>query len=227
MNTVAKIKNRCLMLLLLLLTTGHVHAYDDLLRWGISAGGNITKANSDGDGLMHTGWQFDSSGGYYVGVTLKLGLPLTGLGIDGSLYYSQEMVDIGTNNIWMTDKLRYFTIPVHLRYDLEVPGIDNALVPFGFVGPQCSLALNDYDWYRLLSTDPLSTLTTYSPTENYTADQIWKLDLGFGLIIMGHVQIAYSYDVPLNTAFRFKTIYNEASENFKMGCHRIGMTYYF
>lgn len=215
------------MLLLAFLAVNTAYAYDDLFRWGITGGGNISKAEGDGPGFLDSGWDFDTSGGYFVGLTVKIGLPMTGFGLDGSFYYSQEMVDISSGGSRVTDKLRYFTIPVHLRYDLEVPAADNLIVPFGFVGPQCSFALNDFDWYALYSKDLLSSMAVHDPQYNETADQIWKLDLGFGVVLCGHVQIAYTYNVPLNNAFRFKTIYNDASENFKLGCHRIGLTYFF
>lgn len=217
----------CLSLLMAVCAWVNAQAYDDLFRWGISAGGNISKADSDGQGFLNTGWRFDSSGGYYVGLSFKMGLPFPGWGIDGSLYYSQEMADISSNDCWFTDKLRSFNLPLHLRYDFEISDIEEAFVPFAFAGPQYCFKLNDFDWYRLFSKDPLSAESLHDPTLNVTADKLWKLDLGFGVVLGGRVQVAYTYVIPLNTAFRFQTVYDEARDNFKLGCHRIGMTYYF
>lgn len=216
---------RIWMSLVSLLAVWTAQAQSDLLAWGVTAGANITRTAGKGEGFMHTGWDFDSQGGYYVGLMAKVSLPLTGFGLDGGLLYSQEVVSLSTHGAQITDKLRYYTVPVHLRYDLEVA--DGLLVPFGFVGPQCSFALNDFDWYRLFSMDALSAMTYHDPADNKTTAQLWKLDLGFGLMLGSQLQVSYCYSVPLNAAFTFKTVYDDARENFHTGTHRVGATYYF
>ena len=216
------------LLFAIVLMSGNAIAQSEFFRWGITAGGNITKADGDGKGFMDSGWNFDSSGGYFAGLSAKVDLPLSGLGIDASLLYSQEMVDIRTAGNIYTDKLRYFSIPLHARYDFEIPVLSRLAVPYAFVGPQVNLALNDFDWYKLFRQDPeKNQLDMDNIEDNFTSKQVWKMDLGFGVLVVNHIQVAYTYSVPLESSFRFKTAYEDTSSHFKMGTHRIGMTYFF
>jgi len=201
--------------------------------WGVTAGANITKTDGEGKGLLNTGWDTDTQGGYWLGVQIRLGLPMSGFGLDASLNYSQEVATVSTGNeslvITASDKLRYFTIPLHLRYDLELPGISEVLIPFAFAGPQVNFALNDFDWYSVARQAPDAIKDTEKKEEvQYeTSKQTWKIDLGFGVLLLGHVQLAYNYAIPLNDTFKFKTAYEDGKNNFKLGTHRIGLTYYF
>ena len=212
----------------IVLTCSSAMAQSEFFRWGVTAGGNISKVDGEGDGFMKTGWNFDSSGGYFAGLSAKVDLPLSGLGLDASLLYSQEMVDLRTAGNIYTDKLRYFSIPLHARYDFEIPVLSRLAVPYAFAGPQVNLALNDFDWYRLFRQDPeMSNKDIDDVEENYTKKQVWKMDLGFGVLVVNHIQVAYTYSVPLESSFRFKTVYEDTSSHFKMGTHRIGLTYFF
>lgn len=216
-----------LLVVMLLTAVGSLRAGSDIFRWGLSAGANITKASGDGPGVWGTGWRFDTSGGYYVGVSARLSIPLLNLGLDGSFLYSQEMADLRTDGILARDRLRYFSIPVHIRYDMELPALSEALIPFAFIGPQCNLALNDFDWYNAVSQHKDWKDLIDERPENSTSRQHWKLDLGFGLILLHHIQIAYCYAIPLNDTFTFQTAIEDGNNNFRLGTHRIGVTYFF
>jgi len=211
-----------------MLSMDSVFAGSDIFRWGITAGGNISKVDGTGTGFMDTGWHFDSSGGYFVGASARVSIPILNFGLDASFIYSQEMADIESNDVFITDKLRYFSIPLHLRYDIELPILSELVIPYVFAGPQCNLALNDFDWYRLFKQDPETAKSTYEvDTEYLSKDCVWKLDLGFGVIVGNHIQVSYFYAVPLESSFSFKTVYDDSRNQFKMGTHRIGLTYYF
>lgn len=212
---------------MLLLTFSSLRAGSDILRWGVSAGANITKVSGDGPGVLNTGWRFDTSGGYYVGLSARLSIPLVNLGLDASFLYSQEMADLRSQGIYARDRLRYFSIPIHVRYDMELPALSSALIPFAFAGPQCNLALNDFDWYDAVSQyEDWKEMIDQKP-DNSTSRQQWKLDLGFGVILLHHIQIAYCYAIPLNDTFSFQTAIEDGNNNFRLGTHRIGVTYFF
>lgn len=216
-----------LLVVLAMMSIGTLRAESDIFRWGISAGANITKASGDGPGVWGTGWRFDTSGGYYVGLSARLSIPLINLGLDGSFLYSQEMADLRSEGIMVRDRLRYFSIPLHVRYDMELPALSEALIPYAFIGPQCNLALNDFDWYEALSQhENWKDLIDQRP-ETFTSRQHWKLDLGFGLILLHKIQIAYCYAIPLNDTFSFQTAVEDGNNNFRLGTHRIGVTYFF
>ena len=217
-----------LLLVYALLSLDSVYAESDIFRWGITAGGNISKVDGTGTGFMNTGWHYDSSGGYYAGITARLSLPILNFGLDASFVYSQEMADIESNGASIMDKLRYFSVPVHVRYDLELPFLSDLIIPYLFGGPQCNFALNDFDLYEFFRQDPESAKRLYEVDSEYrTSTRVWKLDLGVGVILVDHVQVSYFYAIPFESSFRFKTIYDDSKSHFKMGTHRIGLTYYF
>lgn len=215
------------LLALLLATIGALRADSDILRWGISAGANITQASGNGPGLMNTGWLFDTESGYYLGLSARLSIPVLNVGLDASFLYSQETVTLASNHVVSSDYLRYFSIPLHLRYDFELPLLAEVLVPYIFAGPQVNLALNDFNWLELASQGYQSDVDPEQARHNTTHDQNWKLDLGFGLILVSHIQIHYNYAIPLTNTFSFSTAFDEGYNNFKLGTHRIGVTYFF
>lgn len=220
-------KRFSLLLVLLVNVFETLLAGGDLLRWGITAGANISKVQGDGPGFMNTGWQFDSRGGYYMGLTARLSIPIINIGLDGSFVYSQETADLHSNGVVMEDRLRYFSLPVHLRYDFEIPAVCEVLIPYIYAGPQCNMKLNDFDWYDIIRHDNDSQEQLGTEHENDTNPRSWKFDLGFGIIVVSHIQIAYNYAFPLNNAFGFDTTLQEGRNNFKLGTHRIGVSYYF
>lgn len=222
------LKRICLLLTGALLSSNCVMAGSDIFHWGITAGGNISKVSGSGSGFMDTGWKYDSSGGYFVGFSARLSIPIVNFGLDASFTYSQEMADIASNGANIMDKLRYFSIPVHLRYDFELPVLSGLVIPYAFVGPECNLSLNDFDVNEFFRKDPGSSRLLNEVDFDYlTKDQVWKLDLGFGVILFSHFQVSYFYAVPLESSFRFKTVYDDTSDHFRLGTHHIGLTYFF
>ena len=210
-----------LLLIALLAINTQLFAESDVLRWGITGGVNITKAKKDG-GTYGTGWDFDATSGFYAGFIARLSLPILGFGLDGSLLYSQEAVSVagttsGTQEKTTTDRLRFISIPVHLRYDLEIAAVRNIVIPFAFAGPQWNLAMNNFNW-----ENPQSG-------ENWeTNRQTWKFDLGFGAILFNHLQVSYNYAIPLNETFSVSSsTYNDVKNNYELGTHRIGLAYFF
>ena len=220
-------KRLAILLTLSLLTVGRLWALHDVFDWGVTAGANISKADSHGAGFMGTGWNFDSSGGYYLGFTSRINLPITGVAFDASFVYSQEMADIGSNGVSVAEKLRYFSIPLHVRYDFDMLSISEAFLPYVFMGPQCNLKLNDFDWYALARKDESMREKLDETMNNMTSDRTWKWDFGFGVILGGRIQLAYNYAFPLNHSFHLQTTDGVSDSAFRMGTHLIGLTYFF
>ena len=222
------LKRFCLFLAVCLLSLNTAFADSDIFRWGITAGGNITKVDGSGTGFNYKGWHYDSSGGFFAGFTARVSLPILNFGLDGSFVYSQEMADLGSGDANVMEKLRYFSVPVHVRYDLELPFFSNIIIPYVFAGPQCNFALNDFDLYELFRQDPESQHNMDKVDSEYrTNKRVWKVDLGLGVILFDHFQVSYYYAMPLESSFRFKTVYEDTKSHFRMGTHHIGLTFYF
>lgn len=192
----------------------------ELFRFGVVAGMNITKGDASGNIY---GWNPDSENGWFAGLQLKC-TSVIGLGFDASLLYSQEKVTIpGDLPLGVTDpvpstetsKVGYMAIPVHLRYDLLIPGVNWIATPFIFTGPQAAVTVKKIDkaYQQAISAN----------------DLVWRYDLGGGLLIFKHLQAAYSYSFPLSKTYEgnFGAKKDQFNEDYKSGVHRISLTYFF
>ncbi|MBQ0056592.1 MAG: porin family protein [Bacteroidales bacterium] len=185
--------------------------------WGVTAGMNISKIDWD-----HAGdTKADPENGWFAGVTAMVSLPVVGLGVDGALVYSQEKVPFAEG----TETLKQMSIPVHLRYDFKLPAVSNVLTPYVLAGPQFNYGLNDVK----------KTFEEVGLKESLKLDNSsnWKLDLGVGAILFDHLQVSYTYAIPMGDTGKLKAQeevlgnVETISNNYKLGTHRIGVAYYF
>ncbi|MBR0036497.1 MAG: outer membrane beta-barrel protein [Bacteroidales bacterium] len=191
--------------------------------FGLAAGMNITKPTG-GD------FELDPSGGWYAGLKAKVTIPAVGIGVDGALLYSLEEVTINDES----DKISYVSIPVNLRYEFQLPVVNKVVTPFLAAGPQFNYACNDLDLKAAKVSDP----TDVSQLENSgdalkkafdTENAQWKLNLGLGAIVFNHLEVSYTYGLPLGKSFKenFSEYGLSNYKNVKTGTHRIGVAYYF
>lgn len=216
-----------LLVLMTLCTTAVANPFD----FGVIAGMNISKGETSSN-VNYKGWSPDTENGWFAGVQLKVSLPIVGLGIDASLVYSQETLSVPvalhsydgmgdgdyTGQVKTeTSKMKYLGVPLHLRYDLNIPGANWIAVPFIFTGPQANLAVSKLD-------------QKYREVQKLNSkDLIWRYDLGGGIILLKHLQAAYSYSFPLSKSYegKFSDKKDQLDEDYKQGVHRISLTYFF
>ena len=202
----------------------------DPFRFGVIAGMNMTKGETSSD-VKYKGWSPDTENGWFAGFQLKCTFPVIGLGFDASVIYSQENLSVPVNmypfdNVGgdnpgevktETTKMNYLGIPVHLRYDLSIPGANWVAVPFIFTGPQANIAVSKLD-------------RKYDEYKDITSkDLVWRYDLGGGVILLKHLQAAYSYSFPLSKSYEGKFLdkTDKFTDDYKAGVHRISLTYFF
>lgn len=220
-------KNECSMkkicFTLLVIMTIFSAAKADPFRFGVVAGMNMTKGETSSS-VNYKGWSPDTENGWFAGFQLKFSIPVVGLGFDASLIYSQENLSVpaisGDNAdqvVTETTKMNYLGIPVHLRYDLSIPGANWVAVPFIFTGPQANIAVSKLD-------------RKYNEYKDINSkDLVWRYDLGGGIILLKHLQAAYSYSFPLSKSYegKFSEKTDKFNEDYKSGVHRISLTYFF
>lgn len=223
----------------------------EFFKYGLTAGANISRAEGGGPGFMHTGWQFSEGGGYFVGLAFLIPMPLWDfLSLDLSFVYSQETINMETKpspdqniqqnpTLQYSDKLRSFQTPLHLRWDIHLPVIEDVMkmVPYIYAGPQYCFNLNSFDWYSLFDKDHEKVQQTthdskyniddINPDKNKTEYRVWKADMGFGILFNHHVQLYWNYSLPIDDTFSFRTVYDDATNKFRIGSHRVGVSYYF
>lgn len=148
-----------------------------LVKFGVKGGLNLTKMDMD------NGVDTKNRTGFFIGPTMIIDLPLTGLDIDASaLYdYRASKVDVyDENDIQETLKQQQIAIPINVRYGF---GIGDVARVFAFAGPQFgfvidkeqSLWKNTADWKM--------------KTSNFS------VNVGVGATVLKHLQATVNYNV--------------------------------
>lgn len=181
--------------------------------WGVTGGMNVSKI--DWKNVKNT--KPESEKGWYAGITGKLTIPGVGLGIDGGVVYSQEGIDTGIDNV-KTDAAQFLSVPIHLRYDLQIWGVEEIFIPFAMIGPQFNYSMNELK-FEDFEGQSLGYIVKKANT--------WRLDMGAGFILWDHLQLSYSYGIPLGQAIQIDEEQGTTTFNYNLGTHRIGVVYYF
>ena len=199
-----------------------VPAQAKIFGFGVAAGMNITQPISDG-------LDFDPASGWYAGVKLKITAPVLGLGVDGSVLYSQEAISMeNADGISKSDRVGYIAVPIDLRYELKLPLVNKVAVPFVAVGPQFNYNVKDLDFKVSDLSGSISDSKEAFKTENAS----WRLNFGLGAVLINHLEVSYTYGLPLGKTFKenFKeyggTLIGK-TDNLKTGVHRVGLAWYF
>jgi len=148
-----------------------------LVKFGVKGGLNLTKMDMD------HGLDTKNKTGFFIGPTMIIDLPLTGLDIDASaLYdYRESKVDVyDEDDIQETLKQQQIAIPINVRYGF---GIGDVARVFAFAGPQFgfvidkeqSLWKNTADWKM--------------KTSNFS------VNVGVGAMVLKHLQATVNYNI--------------------------------
>lgn len=190
------------------------------LKFGLKGGLNVTDMKFSND-------VFDASNraGWFVGPTLKISLPVVGLGIDAAALYDQRSADvkIDANNVPTEEKTitqKSLNIPINLRYGV---GLGSTASVFLFAGPQFgfNVGTKNYKW-----TD----------TSNYALKKSnFSVNVGLGLSVLKHLEVAANYNIacgktadvtPLNAAQSVvSTAYGKSKS--RNNSWQISLAYYF
>lgn len=184
------------------------------LNFGVKAGMNLSSKPGSIEDIKTKG-----KGGFFIGPTAKLVLPIVGLGVEGNLLYSQSSSEIDGGEITR----RSIEVPIYLRYELSLPVVNKFVEPFVAVGPQFGWTMGDGE-----------------ETWGETADEIVKweykksnfsLNLGGGVTLLNHVQLHVNYNIALGNTGEWKEDYTDASWGYikgtKVNTWQVSATYIF
>lgn len=197
-----------------------------VIDFGVTAGMNIVQAEANDENAKY-GWSSDSQNGWYAGLQLKFTFPVVGLGLDVAATYAQnestfqlatsDQLGEGHGKLESIDKKTGFIcVPLHLRWDISLPAVNYAVTPYFFTGPQANYSVKKFE-------DDVDQ--KFNDIDFNSESLVWKWDLGAGVILLKHLQVAYAYEFPLTNTTSFS--YDDIKADYKMGTHRIGLTYYF
>lgn len=184
------------------------------VKFGLKGGLNVTSMSFNSD-------VFDASNraGFFIGPTVKIGIPLAGLGVDASLLYDQRSakVKVGNYTTEQTLKAQAINIPINLRYSIGLGSTANVFI---FAGPQFGFNVGDKD-------------------QDLTEGSTWQLknsnfsvNVGLGFTVLSHLQVSANYniacgktaDASVSNAVQ-QILDKEARAN--ANAWQIGLAYYF
>lgn len=149
------------------------------VKFGLKGGLNLTSISASGtlsDNLKN-------KEGFFVGPTIKIGLPVTGLSLDASALYDQRSAKVEIDNASETIKSQSLQIPINIRYGVGLGSVANL---FAFAGPQFGFNLGDKNKKIL---DQLTNWTLRS--SNISAN------VGVGATVLNHLQLTVNYNFAL------------------------------
>lgn len=165
------------MLLVMIVTMTAANNASAQIKFGLKGGVNVTDMSLNSS-------VFDASNrtGFFVGPTIKVQLPLVGLGIDASALYDQREAKIKVGNTTTKETLRSqaINIPINLRYGWGLSSMANI---FLFAGPQFGFNVGDKD-------QKITESTTWS-----VKNSNFSLNFGAGVTLLSHLQLTANYNV--------------------------------
>lgn len=174
-------------------TASQVHAQ---LSWGLKVGANLSDASFKG--LKDV--KVDNLSGFFVGPMIDFKLPVFGLGVDGSLLYSQTKMKFinETTNLGVTNKQHELDIPINLKWShslLKLIGVYLA------AGPDFSFNLKSDNIGSDLADVTGGVLQGDKASIKRKAANV-GLNFGAGIILVKHLQVGFNYNLPLTSSAR-------------------------
>ena len=165
------------MLLVMIVTMTAANNAPAQIKFGLKGGVNVTDMSLNSS-------VFDASNrtGFFVGPTIKVQLPLVGLGIDASALYDQREAKIKVGNTTTKETLRSqaINVPINLRYGWGLSSLANI---FLFAGPQFGFNVGDKD-------QKIDEKSTWS-----VKNSNFSLNFGAGVTLLSHLQLTANYNV--------------------------------
>ena len=174
------------------------------LKFGVRAGANLVNMKM-GDGVQNLSG--NNRSGFYVGPTIKFGLPIVGLGIDASALYDQRSGEIKATGDKL--KMQSIQIPINVRYAF---GLGDLASIYLFLGPQFG--------FNVGSKEKKFDFADWSlKTANVSGN------VGLGLMLLNHLQFSANY----NFAFtKMGTVdYGLGTTDVKGNAWQLALAYYF
>ena len=156
--------------------------------WGLRGGLNLV--NNDITSVSkETALDKDSYTGFFFGPMAELQIPIIGIGIDGSLLYSQKGMNLPNDSVMKNQSI---SIPVSLKYSF---GLGNFAAVFVAAGPQFDYKIGDLS--TMIKT--YKSDGSFDEAKEYVMNQYsWSVNIGAGVKLINHLQAAVNYNIPLS-----------------------------
>lgn len=144
------------------------------VKLGVKGGLNISDMSIDKK-------VFDSSNqtGFFIGPTLKVSLPLTGLGVDIAALYDQRSAKVDDGDGKNTLKQQYVNIPVNLRYGIGLGSIASVYLA---AGPQFGFNVGDKH-------------QDFDKSDWQLKKSLFSVNIGAGVSLLKHIEVGANYNI--------------------------------
>ena len=141
------------------------------VKFGLKGGLNVTNMSFSQDVADKS-----NRAGFFVGPTVKVGIPLAGLGVDAAVLYDQREAEAEG----LTVKQRSINVPINLRYNIGFSSLVGAYIA---AGPQFGIAVGDksFKWDDETSYDISNT--------NFS------INVGAGVTLLSHLEVGFTYNI--------------------------------
>jgi hypothetical protein len=150
------------------------------VKFGLKGGLNLTNMSFDKDAADNL---LKNKAGFFVGPTVKIGLPVPGLSLDASALYDQRESKMESEGQEATLKSQSLQVPINIRYGVGLGSVANL---FAFAGPQFGFNLGDKT-KEIVNNAMDWTLRSSNVSAN----------VGLGATLLNHLQITVNYNFAL------------------------------
>ena len=182
---------------------------DAQVKFGLKGGLNVSNLS-----LSHEVLESSNRMGFFVGPTLKVTLPLTGLSADISALYNQSDAKLDDKTV----SHKYIDIPLNARYGIGLGSVGL----FAFAGPQVSFNVGNEN-FNFSSTD--SYKSTFQMKKS-----LFSVNVGAGITI-SKIQLTANYNIPIGKTGDLSVM--EVADNVISGTKvrnntwQVGLAYFF
>ena len=181
------------------------------VKFGVKGGVNVTSMSFNNS-------VFDASNrtGFFIGPTVKIQLPLVGLGIDASALYDQREAKVKVADSYTTDKTlrcQAINVPINLRYGWGLSSLANG---FLFAGPQFGFNVGK-------KNQDLTENTSWS-----VKNSNFSVNVGAGFTVLSHLQISANYNIVCGKTSdaTLQNVVNKEARS-RANAWQIALAYYF
>lgn len=170
------------------------------VKFGVKAGLNVTQMSLSQDVVSKSNQE-----GFFVGPTVKVTLPLVGLGVDASALYDQRDAKVGEDKV----SQRSINVPINLRYGV---GLGSLASVYLAAGPQFGFNIGQKN---------------YSGVEDFKfKESNFSVNVGAGVSLINHVEVGFTYNIAVGKTGEISWI-DDTKINARANSWQVSAAYYF
>lgn len=154
------------------------------IKFGLKGGLNVTNMSLSKDVV-----KADNQTGFFVGPTVKVTLPIVGLGIDAAALYDQRDAKLkDEDETSETFSQKSINIPINVRYGI---GLGSMASVYLAAGPQFGFNVGKKN---------------YEDADFSFEKSNFSVNVGAGVSLIQHVEIGFTYNIALGKTGEFKAL---------------------